>query len=249
MPPPRPRWPRSGRPARRPWARAWAAAHPVGAGGRLPVDLDATITLAYSVKEAAQPTFKGTFGHHPLRAFASRARRRGAAVGPRQDHESSRPILDSSCVRCTAQSNLPRTLSYRGGDAVTPIEPIAMATTLITAGVLAYSAIAKVVAPEGAYRALRFSGLGQRLSQTGVLLVIVAELSVSTILILGTKDLRRVAAGGGVVLLVTFSLWIGWLLGNNRRIACGCFGPKSQTISRTTLLRNILLIAPVRLRL
>ncbi|MEV5576068.1 IS1380 family transposase [Spirillospora sp. NPDC052269] len=53
-------------------ARAWdlAGEHAPGAGGNLiPVDLDATIVLAHSEKEQAAPTWKRTFGFHPMTAF------------------------------------------------------------------------------------------------------------------------------------------------------------------------------------
>jgi Transposase DDE domain group 1 len=60
--------------------RAWALAgeRAPGAGGALiPVDLDATIVLAHSEKENAAPTWKKTFGFHPLAAFADH----GAGAG------------------------------------------------------------------------------------------------------------------------------------------------------------------------
>ena len=53
--------------------RAWALAGDAapGADGTLiPVDLDATIVTARSEKEKASPTWKKTFGFHPLAAFA-----------------------------------------------------------------------------------------------------------------------------------------------------------------------------------
>lgn len=52
--------------------RAWALAgdRAPGAGGDLiPVDLDATIVIAHSDKDQAAPTWKRTFGHHPMTAF------------------------------------------------------------------------------------------------------------------------------------------------------------------------------------
>ena len=53
----------------RAWALAGSAAP--GAGGALvTVDLDATIVIAHSDKEQAAPTWKKTFGFHPLAAFA-----------------------------------------------------------------------------------------------------------------------------------------------------------------------------------
>ncbi len=53
--------------------RAWARAgeRTPGADGTLiPVDIDATIVIAHSDKEKAAPTWKKTFGFHPLAAFA-----------------------------------------------------------------------------------------------------------------------------------------------------------------------------------
>jgi hypothetical protein len=52
--------------------RAWALAGrdaPGGDGGLVTVDLDATIVIAHS-EEQASPTWKKTFGHHPLTAWA-----------------------------------------------------------------------------------------------------------------------------------------------------------------------------------
>ena len=60
--------------------RAWALAgdQAPGAGGSLvTVDIDATIVLAHSEKEKAAPTWKKTFGFHPLAAFADH----GAGAG------------------------------------------------------------------------------------------------------------------------------------------------------------------------
>jgi hypothetical protein len=53
--------------------RAWALAGgraPGADGGLVTVDLDATIVTAFSEKEHARPTWKRTFGFHPLTAFA-----------------------------------------------------------------------------------------------------------------------------------------------------------------------------------
>ena len=60
--------------------RAWALAGeraPGGGGALIPVDIDATIVTAHSEKEKASPTWKKTFGFHPLAAFADH----GAAAG------------------------------------------------------------------------------------------------------------------------------------------------------------------------
>ena len=53
--------------------RAWALAGqdaPGGDGGLVTVDLDATIVIAHSDKEQASPTWKKTFGFHPMTAWA-----------------------------------------------------------------------------------------------------------------------------------------------------------------------------------
>ena len=53
--------------------RAWALAGdsaPGGDGGLVTVDLDATIVIAHSEKEQASPTWKKTFGFHPMTAWA-----------------------------------------------------------------------------------------------------------------------------------------------------------------------------------
>ncbi len=50
------------------WALAGAAAP--GAGGQVIVDLDATIVISHSDKEQARPTWKKTYGFHPMTAFA-----------------------------------------------------------------------------------------------------------------------------------------------------------------------------------
>ena len=65
--------------------RAWALAgdRAPGADGTLiPVDIDATIVIAHSDKEKAAPTWKKTYGHHPLTAFADHgAAAAGEALG------------------------------------------------------------------------------------------------------------------------------------------------------------------------
>jgi hypothetical protein len=53
--------------------RAWALAGdaaPGASGGLVTVDLDATIVIAHSEKQQAAPTWKKSFGFHPLAAFA-----------------------------------------------------------------------------------------------------------------------------------------------------------------------------------
>lgn len=51
-------------------AQAWGLDSPLAVDGPIVVDLDATIVIAHSEKEQAGPTWKRTFGFHPLLAFA-----------------------------------------------------------------------------------------------------------------------------------------------------------------------------------
>ena len=53
------------------WALAGEASplHEISETDPLVIDLDATIVIAHSEKDGAAPTFKRTFGHHPLLAF------------------------------------------------------------------------------------------------------------------------------------------------------------------------------------
>jgi hypothetical protein len=52
--------------------RAWAAGAGPDLTAGLVIDLDATITIAYSEKENAAKTWKKTFGFHPLLAYLDR---------------------------------------------------------------------------------------------------------------------------------------------------------------------------------
>jgi hypothetical protein len=65
--------------------RAWELAGdraPGADGSLIPVDIDATIVIAHSEKESAAPTWKQTYGFHPLAAFADHgAGAAGEALG------------------------------------------------------------------------------------------------------------------------------------------------------------------------
>ena len=52
--------------------RAWAAGAAPAPGTELRLDFDATVTIAHSEKEHAAPTWKHTFGFHPLLCFLDR---------------------------------------------------------------------------------------------------------------------------------------------------------------------------------
>ena len=61
---------RQGRAAAR--ARAWSAGAAPDLTSELSLDIDATIVIAHSDKELASPTWKRTFGFHPLLCFLDR---------------------------------------------------------------------------------------------------------------------------------------------------------------------------------
>jgi len=62
---------RAARAAAREQAWALAGQNAPGHGGSLvTIDLDATIVIAHSDKDQARPTWKKTFGHHPMTAWA-----------------------------------------------------------------------------------------------------------------------------------------------------------------------------------
>jgi hypothetical protein len=99
--------------------RAWALAgeRPPGADGSLiAVDLDATIVLAHSEKEKAAPTWKKTFGFHPLAAFADHGAGAGGeplAILLRAGNAGSNTAAEHIEVTKLALAQLPRKLRRR----------------------------------------------------------------------------------------------------------------------------------------
>ena len=83
--------------------RAWALAGdaaPGADGGLIPVDIDATIVIAYSDKNQAAPTWKKSFGFHPLAVFADH--------GPDGSGEPLKP------AHAIASGNRPKLTKDRG---------------------------------------------------------------------------------------------------------------------------------------
>ena len=99
--------------------RAWALAgeRAPGAGGSLiPVDIDATIVVAHSEKEKAAPTWKKTFGFHPLAAFADYGAGAGGeplAILLRAGNAGSNTASEHIEVTRLALAQLPRKLRRR----------------------------------------------------------------------------------------------------------------------------------------
>ena len=99
--------------------RAWALAgeRAPGAGADLiPVNIDATIVLAHSEKEKAAPTWKKTYGFHPLAAFADHGAGAGGeplAIALRPGNAGSNTASEHIEVTRLALAQLPRKLRRR----------------------------------------------------------------------------------------------------------------------------------------
>lgn len=84
----------------------------------LVIDLDATIVVAHSEKEQAAPTFKRTFGHHPMLAFcdntgeflAAQLRRGNAGANTAADHIT---VLDAALAQIPDQHRHGRPILVR----------------------------------------------------------------------------------------------------------------------------------------
>jgi hypothetical protein len=99
--------------------RAWALAGdraPGADGSLIAVDIDATIVLAHSEKEKAAPTWKKTYGFHPLAAFADHGAGAGGeplAIALRPGNAGSNTASEHIEVTRLALAQLPRRLRRR----------------------------------------------------------------------------------------------------------------------------------------
>ncbi len=116
---------RSARAAAR--ARAWAAGAAPTTGGWLHVDIDATLVIDHSDnKQNATPTWKKTFGLHPLLAFLDRPEIAGgeALAGLlRAGNAGSNTAADHVTVLNWALAALPEAWRPRPGDRTDPADP------------------------------------------------------------------------------------------------------------------------------
>jgi Transposase DDE domain group 1 len=98
-------------------AAAWAAGAAPAPGGWLHIDIDATLVIDHSDnKEKAAPTWKKTYGHHPLLAFVDRPEIAGgeALAGLlRSGRAGSNTAADHVTVLAQALASLPA--RYRPG--------------------------------------------------------------------------------------------------------------------------------------
>ncbi len=99
--------------------RAWSLAGdaaPGTDGSLVTVDIDATIVLAHSEKEKAAPTWKKTYGFHPLAAFADHGAGAGGeplAILLRSGNAGSNTAAEHIEVTKLALAQLPRKLRRR----------------------------------------------------------------------------------------------------------------------------------------
>jgi hypothetical protein len=94
--------------------RAWALAgpHAPGTDGQLiPLDIDATIVIAHSDKQQAAPTWKKTFGFHPMTVFADHGTGGGGeplAIMLRPGNAGSNTAADHITATRLALAQLPK---------------------------------------------------------------------------------------------------------------------------------------------
>ena len=108
---------RQGRAAAR--ARAWSAGAAPDLTSELSLDIDATIVIAHSDKELASPTWKRTFGFHPLLCFLDRPEiASGEALAGilRHGGAGSNTAVDHVKVLKLALDNLPEQAQPRKDD-------------------------------------------------------------------------------------------------------------------------------------
>jgi hypothetical protein len=99
----------------RAWALAGTAA-PGADGGLVPVDIDATIVTAHSDKQQAAPTWKKTFGFHPLTVFAdhgSEGSGEPLAIVLRPGNAGSNTAADHIAATRLALAQLPKEMRRR----------------------------------------------------------------------------------------------------------------------------------------
>ncbi|MGH3181509.1 MAG: IS1380 family transposase [Streptosporangiaceae bacterium] len=108
---------RAGRAAAR--TAAWAAGAGPDLGRELYLDLDATVLIAHSEKEDARPTWKHTFGFHPLVCYLDRpeiASGEALAGIVRPGNAGSNTAADHVTVLDMALASLPEAARPRPGD-------------------------------------------------------------------------------------------------------------------------------------
>lgn len=94
----------------------WGHRSPAGGDGPVVVDLDATIVVAHSDKEGATPTFKRSFGFHPLLAFVDHGVQGSGeplAALLREGRANANDAADQVAVLDAALAQLPEHVRHR----------------------------------------------------------------------------------------------------------------------------------------
>lgn len=103
---------------------AWRAAgqhapdHAISATQPLTIDIDSTIVIAHSDKEDATATWKRTYGHHPIGAWADHGRSgtgEPLTIDLREGRAGSNTVIDHKTVLNAALQQLPFDPGYRVG--------------------------------------------------------------------------------------------------------------------------------------
>jgi hypothetical protein len=68
------------------------------------------------------------------------------------------------------------------------------------------------------------------------------ESSLATLLVVASPATLPSTMIISTLLLVLFTGWQGWVLGNKFHIACGCFGSSAIVVNKWNVLRNIVLL-------
>ena len=121
-------------------AAAWAAGAAPDLTGELHLDIDATILIAHSEKEDASPTWKRTFGFHPLVCFLDRpeiASGEALAGIVRPGNAGSNTASDHIEVLDLSLAGLPEVARPRPGD---PTGPRVLVRTDAAGGTHAFAA-------------------------------------------------------------------------------------------------------------
>lgn len=122
---------------------------------------------------------------------------------------------------------------------------IIVGVQVVLGATFAISGTSKLVASQGFLVALESSGISKRIAQNVGSLLPVTELTVANLLLLTTGLLLQLVLGITALVIISFAAWTVHVLRRRVNISCGCFGPTGKTVSASTLVRNLVLLAVV----
>ncbi len=118
-----------------------------------------------------------------------------------------------------------------------------LACQLILAIVLLLAATGKALSSDHFLAAIRLSLVPAALVIPIAVLVPAAEASLALALVVSPVTVLPLILLAILALLVGFTGWMLWMQARGMHLSCGCFGTGDAKIGRTTILRNVLLIA------